>query len=289
MPSPGRRDKKRKQRIRQRNQQQNPQGNEQRHLQGNGASSPAPKRDDNTSKSGNRATYNNSKHNEFTNSEIHGGASFTHNYNTLQQALPMDARMHGDLQKLVQTIDWHTLSSQLSVIDQDKHRSTISDFNLDEPENFWITKNLDFMQWESDNDLRTLLLSAPPGHGTTEVCSHFIDIAEGKDSQAGGPVFYFFCSSTPKAQCSTYLTHTLLYLVVHCSNTGKSNSIAAAFLSTLVHRHFQRHSPNFRESDPQETTIKMVLDAPDNELIEALAEALKKAGIRKSSIVVEGL
>jgi hypothetical protein len=165
----------------------------------------------------------------------------------------------------------------------------ISDFNRDEAENFWITKNLDFMQWERYYNLRTLLLSAPAGHGTTEVCSHFINVAKGKDFQADGPVLYFFCSSATKAQRSTSLTHTLLHQVVHCSNTGKSNSIAVAFLSSLVHGHFRRRSPDFRENDPQETILKKVLDAPDNELIEALAEALKKAGIRKLSIMVDGL
>jgi hypothetical protein len=195
----------------------------------------------------------------------------------------------------------------LSVFDQDKHRSTICDFDRDEPNYFWIAKNLDFVRWESDNDLRALLLSAPPGHGTTEVCSHFIDIAKGKDSQADGPVLYFFCSSAPKVRRLTYLTHTLLHQIVCCSNTGKSNSIAVAFLSTLVDGHFHRRSPDFSENDPQETIVKKVLDnrealakaektmvkkvldAPDNELIEALAEALKKAGIRKLSIIVDGL
>ncbi|KAF8536768.1 hypothetical protein BDD12DRAFT_849545 [Trichophaea hybrida] len=198
----------------------------------------------------------------------------------------MDA---GELQKLVQTIDWDTLSSQLSVIDQDKHRSTISNFNRDEPENFWIAKNLDFKRWERDNNLRALLLTAPPGHGITEVCSHFINIAEGKDSPADGPVLYFFCSSAPAARRSTHLTHTLLHQVVRCSSSRKSNSIAVAFLSTLVDGHIQRSTLDFRENDPQKTTVKKVLNAPDSDLIEALAEALKKAGIRKLSIVVDGL
>jgi hypothetical protein len=145
------------------------------------------------------------------------------------------------------------------------------------------------MQWESANDSRALLLSAPPDHGTTEVCSHFINIAKGKDFQADGPVLYFFCSSATKAQRSTSLTHTLLHQVVRCSNSGKANSIAIAFLSTLVHGHCHRRSPDFRENDPKETTVKKVLNALDNELIEALAEALKKAGIRKLSIMVDGL
>jgi hypothetical protein len=187
----------------------------------------------------------------------------------------------------VETIDWDTLSDQLSVIDQDEYRSTISPFNWDEPENFWISKNIDFMQWESANDSRTLLLSALFAHGMTEVCSHFIDLA--KASPTNGPVLYFFRSSVSKVRHSTCLTHTLLHQIVRCSIAGKANSIAAGFLSTLVNGHFRRRSSDFGEDDPWDMTLKKILDAPDDELIEALVEAINKAEIRELSIIVDGL
>jgi len=41
--------------------------------------------------------------------------------------------------------------------------------------------------------------------------------------------------------------------------------------------------------DPPEKTIKKILSAPDNELVEALAEAIKNSGIQKLSITVDGL
>lgn len=102
-------------------------------------------------------------------------------------------------------------------------------------------------------------------------------------------MLYFFCPSAPKARSLTFLTHTLLHQVVHCPNAGNVNSVATAFLSTLVEGHFQRRSSDFREDDPQDTALQKILDAPDIELIEALAEALKKVGIRKLSIIVDGL
>ncbi|KAF8533697.1 hypothetical protein BDD12DRAFT_898092 [Trichophaea hybrida] len=238
----------------------------------------------------NTRTYKHSKHNEFISSAFNGPVNYGDNvYHFPQPGPPMDARMHAVLQNLVQTIGWDSLSSQLSIVNQDKHRSTISPFDPDEPENFWIFRNIDFMQWESANHSRTLLLSAPPGHRTTEACSHFIDFTKKKASQTNTSVLYFFCSSAPKARRSTCLIHTLLHQVVRCSKARKANSIAAAFLSTLVDGHFRRHSSDFGEDDQLDTTVNKVLDAPDIDLIEALAEAIKKAEIRKLSIIVDDL
>jgi hypothetical protein len=164
-----------------------------------------------------------------------------------------------------------------------------------------MSKNIDFTQWESTNDSRALLLCAPPGHGTTEVCSHVVSVAREKASQTNGSVLYFFCSSVLKAELkaelSTILTHTLLHQIVCYSSDGKANSIAAAFLSTLLSGHFQRHSQDhfqrysrdFRVNDPLDKTVEKILNAPDKELVEALAEAIKKAGIQELSIVVDGL
>ncbi|KAF8542351.1 hypothetical protein BDD12DRAFT_876657 [Trichophaea hybrida] len=207
----------------------------------------------------NSRAYDHAKHNEFTHSEFYGHASFgdTYIHNTPQPGPPMDIRMHEVLQKLVQTIGWDILSGKLSVIDQDAYLSTISPFNRNNPENFWISKNIDFMQWELANDSRALLLSAPPGHGTTEVCSHVIDLAQRKASQTNSCVLYFFSSTAAKARRLTVFTHTLLRQIVCCSSDQKANSIAVAFLSTLK-----------------------ILDFEDNELITPLMEAIKKQRFR---------
>lgn len=42
-------------------------------------------------------------------------------------------------------------------------------------------------------------------------------------------------------------------------------------------------------NDPLDKTVKKILNAPDKELIEALAVAINKAGIKELSIVVDGL
>jgi len=101
-------------------------------------------------------------------------------------------------------------------------------------------------------------------------------------------VLYFFCSSAKQARCSTILIHTLLCQIVGGSSDGTSNSIAAVFLSALVGGHIQRSS-DIREDDPPNETVRKILDAPDDELLEALVEAIRKAGIREFSIIVDGL
>jgi len=124
-----------------------------------------------------------------------------------------------------------------------------------------------------------------------QICRHIIDLAKEKASGTNGSVLYFFRSSA-KSRRSSILIHTLLHQVV-CSSDGKANSIAAAFLSALVSGHFQRSQgpqrQDFREDDHLDDTVHKILSAPDNDLIEALAEAIKESGIQELSIIVDGL
>jgi hypothetical protein len=222
--------------------------------------------------------YKNSGHNEFTNSTFNASVTFGESKHI---------RTLKTMQDLVPKISWDILSHHLSVTNQDEYRSTISPLDRDEPSRFWITRNIDYTQWESPHGRKpkVLLLSAPHGHGTTEICSYVIEAA----SRTKGSVLYFFCSSATSARQSTILTYTLLDQVVRCSDYGKADSIAAAFISTLVFRHFQRRPKDFREEDPLDVTVEKILGALDEELIEALAEAIKKAGFQELSIIVDGL
>jgi hypothetical protein len=110
-----------------------------------------------------------------------------------------------------------------------------------------------------------------------------------KASWANGPVLYFFCSSAPNAQNSSILTHTLLYQIVCFSDASMANSIATAFLSTLVHAHFQQRAVGFREDDPLDMTMMKILDASDEVLIQALVEVIRNTGTRKLSIIIDDM
>ena len=101
-------------------------------------------------------------------------------------------------------------------------------------------------------------------------------------------MLYFFCSSAKRHRRSTILTHTLLRQIVGGSSDENSNSIAAAFLNTLIGGHIHRSS-DIREDDPLDETVRKILAAPDDELLEALVEAVGEAGIQEFSIIVDGL
>ena len=178
------------------------------------------------------------------------------------------------------------------MVDQDEHLSKISAFDRNEPKLFWITRNMDFTDWESAGTPRALFVSAPDGHGRQELCRHIIDRAKGKASHSDSVVLYFFSSSATKLWRPISLIHTLLHQVV-CARDRDANSITAAFLCSLVYRQFHRSSNlqtplNFREGDSPDNTVQKILVAPDNDLVEALGEAIKHAGIQQLSLVVSG-
>jgi len=253
----------------------------------------------------NARTYNDAQHNQFSGANFHAPVSFSSRppsgaatgilaaeaVENLGRS-PCSKKIHCDLITdligLVRKIDWNILWRQLSVIDQDQYLSTMLLFDFNNPSFFWITRNVDFEQWKSAGTSRGLFLRAPHGHGRMEICLHTIELAKQKACETNGTVLYFFCSSAPQSQGSTTLIHSLLYQIIHSSSDEKTNPIAAGFLNCLIRGHIRRES-DIRENDPLDENVRKILDAPHNELLEALVEAIKKAGIQELSIIVDGL
>jgi hypothetical protein len=198
-----------------------------------------------------------------------------------------------DLAVLVESeIDWDILSRQLSVADQDKHRPTISLLDRNEPKYFWITKNIDFTQWESDENSQALWLSGPHNRGMKEVSSHIIRTTNENANQSNSSVLYFFCSTATMARGSiaAVFAHTLLRQIVCSSGAGKATSIAVTFLKSLLGEHIQQQRlSRFEENDTLSMTAEKILDVPDSELGRALVEAMRTAEIQKLSIIVDGI
>jgi len=189
-------------------------------------------------------------------------------------------------------IDWDVLSGQLSVVDQDKYRSTVRLLDRNEPRFFWITKNIDFTRWESDANLPALWLSGPHNRGMEEVSSHIIGAAIEKARPSNGSVLYFFCSTATKGRGSiaTVFAHTLLHQIVTSSSADKAKSITAAFLKSLLGEHIRRRrSSRFKENDSLLVSLENILDASDDELRRAFVEATGTAGIQELSIVIDGI
>jgi hypothetical protein len=186
-------------------------------------------------------------------------------------------------------INWRILSSQLSVADQDKHRSTISRLDWNEPKYFWITNNVDFIQWKSNKSSQALWLSGPDHRGMKEVSSHIIGATKEKAIQPNSSVLYFFCSTaaTTQGSIATVFAHTLLHQIVCSSSDDKAIQIAKAFLKSLL--HVQRDFSLFKKNHSLSETVEIILRAPASELRGALVAAIKIAEFQQLSIIIDGI
>jgi hypothetical protein len=180
----------------------------------------------------------------------------------------------------------------LSVADQDKHRSMIPPLDRNEPKFFWITRNIDFTQWESEENSQVLWLSGPHNRGMKEVSSHIIEAAKEKAIQPNSSVLYFFCSTATmtRGSIATVFAHTLLRQIVCSSSADKAKSIAVTFLRSLLGEHIRRwRLSRFKENDTLSTSVKTILGVPDNELHFAIVESIRIAEIQELSIIIDGV
>jgi len=184
-------------------------------------------------------------------------------------------------------IDWPTLRGQLSIVDQDKHRCTIVPLDQKAPKFPWITKDMDFLKWESDEKFQALWLSGPR-NCMKEVSSQVI--AKEKAFRPNGCVLYFFCAAAREARGSiaTVFAHTLLHQIVCYSGAG-DQAIPTAFLMSLLEGHIQRSLSRFGEDDDLETTVKNILDVPDEDLHIALVKAIAIAKLEDLSLTIDGI
>jgi hypothetical protein len=126
-----------------------------------------------------------------------------------------------------------------------------------------------------------------------EMSSHIIEATKDKAIQPNSSVLYFFCSTATTAQGSiaTVFAHTLLHQIVCSSSADKAKSIATTFLRSLLGEHIRqrRRLSRFKENDSLSTSVKTILDVPDNDLHRALVEAIRTAEIQELSIIVDGV
>jgi hypothetical protein len=186
-------------------------------------------------------------------------------------------------------VDWSTLSPQLSFVDQDSHRSTNVPLDQNAPEFPWITKNIDFMKWESAETSQALWLSGPRD-GMKEATSQVIHNAKEKAIRSNGCVLYFFCATARGARSSiaTVFAHTLLHQIVCFSGAG-DQAITTAFLTSLLEGHIQRSLSGFRKDDTLDTTVKKILAVPDDDLHSALLKAIAIAKLEDLSLIIDGM
>ena len=116
----------------------------------------------------------------------------------------------------------------LSVLDQDKHISTIPHPDRDHPMFYWIFRNKDFSQWSSAECSRVLWLSGLPERNIDQVSSYIVHQEKEKKRalKTDRFVLYFFCSSAIRRRSSVVdLIHTLLGQIVYYSPMDKRISV----------------------------------------------------------------
>jgi len=184
-------------------------------------------------------------------------------------------------------VDWSTLSRHLSFVDQDRHRSTNVPLDENSPGFPWITKNIDFIKWESDEKSRALWLSGPRD-GMMGVASQVI--AKEKAIRSNGCVLYFFCATARGARSSiaTIFAHTLLRQIV-CFWGAEDQAITTAFLTALLERHIHRSLSDFKKDDTLDATVEKILDVPDDDLHATLLEAIAIAKLEDLSLIIDGI
>ncbi|KAI9774452.1 MAG: hypothetical protein M1839_001735 [Geoglossum umbratile] len=187
----------------------------------------------------------------------------------------------------------------LSVIDQEKHKSTIPDIDPDQPEFYWIFRNSDFTQWQSCKSSQTLWLSGPSQCGINRVSSF---IAENGASEGSDSILYFFCSTATreklaemKRSTATIFIHTILAQFIGRSAPQKKLLAATAFLRALLKAHLAKLAapdtwdlPSNRRELVGEMMQK-ILDKQPSEPWDALIAALTDEVDRGLFIVIDGL
>jgi hypothetical protein len=200
------------------------------------------------------------------------------------------------LQSAIDNVDLDRFLPMLSVVDQEKHQSTIPSLNYDQPKSFWIFRNMDFRQWSTASCPQVLWLSGPPECDIHQVSSYIVDQEKNRASKTQYFVLYFFCSTAARKEpIIVIFIHTLLDQIIRCSPENKRILVVRRFLHSLLEGAFKKgRAPNwerrgFNEKDSPDTNIEKILNAPADELWAALEAVLGDEEQRGLSVVVDGL
>jgi len=181
----------------------------------------------------------------------------------------------------------------LSAVNQEEHEATMPSMDCDQPEFYWIFRNIDFAQWKSASCSQALWLSGPPECRIHQVSSSIVNRAKESALTKEHCVLHFFCSTTvrEKSVVSVFV-QTLLYQII-CSSPMDKKLIIRNFLKTLVEIILEKEGasnwePARFEGSP-EILLKRILNASADGLWTALKAVLSDDPGRELLIVVDGL
>jgi hypothetical protein len=199
------------------------------------------------------------------------------------------------LRSAIDTVNLELFLPMLSPVDQEKHKSKIPSLNCDQPEFFWIFRNIDFKQWDTSSSSQVLWLSGPPKCSIHQVASYIVDQKNG-GLEKQNIVLYFFCSTAiTENRIVVVFVHTLLCQLVSGSQINKKTSIIREFLHGLLGEFLKHNGASkwkrrgFKEEDSLDGKIKKILDAPASELLAALGTVLGGGQQQQLLVVIDGL
>ena len=195
----------------------------------------------------------------------------------------------------MEKVDPNQLLRHLPAVDQESYRSRLLPSNWDQPEFYWISKNMDFEQWHHTNGSEVLWLSGPAECHISDASSCIVDLMKEKPSQSQHLVLYFFCST---ASSEDPIAITFVSTIIHqlaCRLPRLKGEFSTVFLRTLLDA-ILRGEPlsnmkrsRFKTNDSVEETVEKILEPVSSRYWGALRAVM---GIERGielSLIIDGL
>ena len=182
----------------------------------------------------------------------------------------------------------------LSAVGAAQRRPTVTSALAEQPEFYWVFKNMDFEEWVNSYSDSVLWLSGPPERRLALAASYIVELERKRGTDTPAMVLYFSCSFIFKVRERSIITtfvHTLLHQIIRWVKLPKK-VISAVFFHTLFDQHLQRQrnlakAKKLPEDDYH--TLPKLLDANERDQIHALLSVLRVQQPTDLSIIIDGL
>ena len=196
----------------------------------------------------------------------------------------------------METVGSDQLLCHIQAVDQEGYKSRKNPSSCDQPNFYWIFKNMDFQRWQSTNGSEVLWLSGPAECRISDASSHIVNLVKRKPSDAQHLVLYFFCSTAPaETLIAINFVSTIIHqLVSHLPQLG--GKVTTVFLRALLDTAIRGKQlsdpapPRFQEDVSTEAVVKEILKGPSiNGYCHALRAVMDVVPDQELSLIVDGL
>ena len=199
------------------------------------------------------------------------------------------------LLSIVAAADSDLLLRHLPAVDQEDFKSHTRPSSCDQPQFYWIFKNMDFNQWQSTNGSEVLWLSGPVKCRISDASSHIVDLVKEKYPETQHSVLYFFCYTAPSRIpiAITFVSTIVCQLIRHSPKLKQE--ITTVFLYNLLdtileeEKFSQSLMSRFNADDSAEVMVKKILEVPSDAYLGALKAVTDIEREKGLSIIIDGL